>query len=301
MTLRWIKIATSLACLAALLWWTDATAVLARLQGADTTWVALAVLAVTGATLSMAHRWQIAARTFGIELRYPVALREYYLAQLVNTVLPGGVAGDVTRAVRVRSAADMTRAAQSVMAERLLGQVAMLCLMCAGFGVALWLPGGPDWAALGWIVVLCLAGAGGVIWMLSRAGNATGRFLRVVSGLARQPLMLAHGALTTLCLIFGLYACARATGTVLPPEAWATLIPLVLCAMLIPLSVGGWGWREGAAAALFPIIGAPASAGVATGITYGVVLFVAVLPAAALLLIQNLSEPISTKRKPDLS
>ncbi|MEO0746397.1 MAG: lysylphosphatidylglycerol synthase transmembrane domain-containing protein, partial [Pseudomonadota bacterium] len=209
--------------------------------------------------------------------------------------------GDVTRAVRVRSAADMTRAAQSVMAERLLGQVAMLCLMCAGFGVALWLPGGPDWAVLGWIVVLCLAGAGGVVWMLSRASNATGRFLRVVSRLARQPLMLAHGALTTLCLIFGLYACARATGTVLPPEAWATLIPLVLCAMLIPLSVGGWGWREGAAAALFPIIGAPASAGVATGITYGVVLFVAVLPAAALLLIQNLSEPISTKRKPDLS
>ena len=301
MTLRLIKLTVSALCLIALLWWTDATAVLARLQGADTTWVALAVLAVTGATLSMAHRWQIAARAFGIELRYPVALREYYLAQLVNTVLPGGVAGDVTRAVRVRSAADMTRAAQSVMAERLLGQIAMLCLMCAGFCVALWLPGGPDWSLLGWIVVLCLAGAGGVAWALSRAAHATGRFLRHVLGLGRQPKMLAHGALTTFCLIFGFYACARATDTILPPEAWATLIPLVLCAMLIPLSVGGWGWREGAAAALFPIIGAPASAGVATGITYGVVLFVAVLPAAALLLMQNLSEPISTKRKPDLS
>ena len=75
-------------------------------------------------------------------------------------------------------------------------------------------------------------------------------------------------------------ATARATGTPLTAEASVTLIPLILTAMLIPLSIGGWGWREGAAAALFPLAGAPAGAGLVTGATYGVLILIAALPGA---------------------
>lgn len=301
MTVRGIKLAVSLGCLAALLWWTNAAEVLERLRGADMRWIALSLLAVTVATFSMASRWKISATAFDIHFSYAFALREYYLAQLVNTVLPGGIAGDVTRAVRTRGAADLTRAAQSVMAERLLGQIAILGLIFVGFAIALLMPGGPAWARLGWIVLVILAGCALVAWVISGRDTVTGRFIHVILRLIRIPVLLLLGAITTLCLIFGFYACARATGTILPAEAWTTLIPLILCAMLMPLSVGGWGWREGAAAALFPMIGAPASAGIATGLTYGVVLFIAALPAAAILVAQSFSETTSTKGKPDLS
>ncbi|MEL6452365.1 MAG: lysylphosphatidylglycerol synthase transmembrane domain-containing protein [Pseudomonadota bacterium] len=300
MIMRGIKVGVSAGCLAILLWWTGAARVLVRLQDADMTWIALALLAVTVATCAMASRWQITARAFGVEITYWTALREYYLAQMVNMVLPGGVAGDITRAVRARHAADLARAAQSVMAERLLGQIAILGLLCAGFAVALVLPGGPEWGAIGMAVLGGLAGCAVAALVLSRTQTATGRFMRATLTLAGQPALLLHGAVTAACLIFGFYACARATGTILPPQAWATLVPLVLCAMLIPLSVGGWGWREGAAAALFPVIGAPASAGVATGITYGLVLFAAALPAVAILLAQSLSDTTSSKRKMNL-
>lgn len=300
MKARGIKLAVSVGCLATLLWWSNAAEVLARLRGADMTWIALSLLAVTAATFSMASRWKITAGAFDIRFSYAFAVREYYLAQFINTALPGGVAGDVARAVRARGAADLNSAAQSVMAERLLGQIAILGLMFAGFTMALLMPGGPAWARLGWIVLVVLAGCSVAAWTVSRSDHATGRFIHTILKLTRRPAMLFHGAITTLCLIFGFYACARATGTVIPTEAWATLIPLVLCAMLVPLSVGGWGWREGAAAALFPIIGAPASAGVATGIAYGVVLFVAALPAAVILFAQSFSETLSTKGKPDL-
>ncbi|MFL4470591.1 YbhN family protein [Tateyamaria armeniaca] len=296
----WVKVSASAGCLAALLWWSDTTEVVQLLQDVDTTWVALSVLALTIATFSMASRWKIAAAAFDIHLSFPVALREYYLAQLINTVLPGGVVGDVTRAVRARTGSDLTRAAQSVMAERLLGQIAILGVMGAGFAVALLVPGGPEWAGLGWWVLVILIGGAAIAWQVAKRDTATGHFTRLVLRLMRQPAMILHGAITTASLILGFYACARATGVTIPIEALATLIPLVLCAMLIPLSVGGWGWREGAAAALFPIIGAPASAGIATGITYGVVVLVAALPAVAILLFQSFSENLSSKGKPDI-
>ncbi len=296
----WIQVTASALCLAFLFWWVDSAEVLDRLRGADLTWIALSVLAVTAATFSMAIRWKMAAAAFDIRLSYPVALREYYLAQLINTVLPGGVAGDVTRAVRARAGADLTRAAQSVMAERLLGQTAILGLMFAGFAVAQVVPGGPDWAETGWAVLATLTAGATVALVLARRDTGTGRFIAMFFGLLRSPPMQLLGIATAVCLIFAFYACARATGIVLPVAAWATLIPLVLCAMLIPLSIGGWGWREGAAAALFPIFGAPASAGIATGITYGGVLLVAVLPAGAILLVQSLNETLSTKEGPNL-
>ncbi|MEL6464027.1 MAG: lysylphosphatidylglycerol synthase transmembrane domain-containing protein [Pseudomonadota bacterium] len=296
----WVKFSVSVACLVALLWWTNASAVLDRLQSADMTWIIMGVLAITASTFAMAHRWKVVAGAFDVRISYSVALREYYLAQLINIALPGGVAGDVSRAVRARHRADLTRAAQSVMAERLLGQVAILALMCVGFAVALLLPGGPEWGQLAWSVLAVLAGSVFVTVAMSRSHKATGTFLYAVFQMMRRPVMTVHGVITTVCLVFGFYACARATGINIPAEGWATLIPLILCAMLVPLSVGGWGWREGAAAALFPLIGAPASAGVAAGITYGLVVLVAALPAAAILAASPLFENLSSKGRPDL-
>ncbi|MEM6761226.1 MAG: hypothetical protein AAF601_17275 [Pseudomonadota bacterium] len=69
---------------------------------------------------------------------------------------------------------------------------------------------------------------------------------------------------------------------------------MILIAMLSPLSVGGWGWREGAAAALFPLIGEAPSAGVAAGVAYGATVLVAALPATLIILTTGLSKPLPT-------
>jgi uncharacterized membrane protein YbhN (UPF0104 family) len=267
------------------------------LQGADPTWIGLALLAVTAATWSMARRWQLSARALGIEIGYPVALREYYLGQLVNSVLPGGVVGDVSRAVRLRHEADLNRAAQSVVAERLLGQIAMFGLVFAGFTAALAIPGGLDWPRASWAVPIGLGSCAAVGVALSRTSGTVGRFAQLTLRLQRQPEMIVHAVVTPACLILGFYACARATGTLIPASGLATLIPLILTAMLIPLSVGGWGWREGAAAALFPVIGASAGAGVAAGIAYGAVVLIAALPAGLILFRLRILKTFSTIRR----
>lgn len=273
-----VNVIVSTGILGLILWWADTQAVLEQLRGASLGWLAAAVVALTLVTVLMAKRWQTLARSFDIDIHFPRALGEYYLSQLVNLVLPGGVAGDVTRAVRLRHSADLTRAAQSVAADRILGQGVMFGVLGIALAVALCLPGGIGWPAVTWLALVAALGALSLVSLLARKNSATGRFVRLTMRLFTQiRLNLLSLAIVGL-LIFAFYACASATGTDIPSSGWLTLIPLILSAMLIPLSVGGWGWREGAAAAMFPLIGATPSAGIATGIAYGVVMMIAALP-----------------------
>ena len=58
---------------------------------------------------------------------------------------------------------------------------------------------------------------------------------------------------------------------------------LVLLAMTVPTSIGGWGPREGVAAWAFAAAGLGAAQGVATATVYGVLSLVATLPGAVVL------------------
>jgi uncharacterized membrane protein YbhN (UPF0104 family) len=279
MMMRTIKLAVSFGVLAALIWWADAARIAARLRDADLAWLALALLSLTALTLLMARRWQIVAARLALVLPYRAALGEYYIAQMVNLVLPGGVLGDVGRAVRVRNQGTMVCAAQSVAAERIIGQATLLALMGVAFTIALILPGGIAWPLFAWGGILLLLVALGVVLVFATGTSAIARFLAFVLSCFRDLRLVAYALGIAGLLILSLYACAHATGTVIPPDGWFTLIPLILSAMLIPLSVGGWGWREGAATALFPLIGAAPDAGVAMGIAYGAMMMIAALPA----------------------
>ena len=97
--------------------------------------------------------------------------------------------------------------------------------------------------------------------------------------------------LIVACNLASLAFCAAATGTVLPMAAVFTVLPLVLSAMLIPVSVGGWGLREGAAAAIWPVLGARAEAGIAASIVFGIVILVATLPGLWVLLRRMRRDP----------
>lgn len=275
---RALNIAVSLGVLALVIWWADAGAVVARLRGATVGWLVLAGVSLTVLTFAMAKRWQIVAQAVDIDISFRHAVAEYYIAQLANLLLPGGVVGDVARAVRVRQAGNMVRAAQSVAAERIVGQVVTFAALGMGLGMAMVVPGGIAWPAQTWIGLCGAMLATGIAIMVSRRAGPTGRFVHLIGRLLCTLRVLGLSLLVTALLIFSLYACARATGTVIPPAGWLTLIPLILSAMLIPLSVGGWGWREGAAAALFPLLGATPDAGIAMGISYGAMMMIAALP-----------------------
>jgi len=77
---------------------------------------------------------------------------------------------------------------------------------------------------------------------------------------------------------------ARTAGSTLALPRLVPLVLLALLAMVLPLNIAGWGPREGVAAWAFAAAGLTATQGVAASVTYGVLVFAASLPGAAVLL-----------------
>jgi uncharacterized membrane protein YbhN (UPF0104 family) len=261
--------------------------VFGRLRNLDWIWLALALFTLTLQTILSAIRWQLVARALGIALARERAIGEYFIAQLVNQTVPGGVVGDAARAVRGRHAAGLSKSAQAVIIERLAGQIALFSVLVFGLMFSLL------WGSLGWPTsaeasfVMALLTAGLVVLLLAAAA-VTITHLRAFLQAAARALWAPESRVRQLVLSLAIVVCnlsafafsARATGTILSLEAIAVLVPLVLAAMLIPVSVAGWGFREGAAAALFPIAGAKAAAGMSAGLAFGASMLVASLPGA---------------------
>lgn len=277
--------------LLALLWRAvDGPAAAQRLAQAEWVWLVLALAALNLQTLLSALRWRITARPLGLSLETGEAIREYYLSQVVNQSLPGGMVGDAGRAYRSRAQAGLWAAGQAVMIERLVGQIAMFVTLAVAFAATGLVPGGldwPDWLAgpVAGFVVVGLAFPGG-LWVATRSGGAFGRTARglwaalakTVAARGVLPAQVALSLGTTLCNLAAFAFCARAVGVDLSLPAIAALVPLILFTMLIPLSISGWGFREGAAAALLPLAGATASGGLASSVAFGLTFIAAVLP-----------------------
>lgn len=281
--------------LAFLLWRaSDGWETVALLQDADPRWLIAAALALTLQTLLSAQRWRITAAQLGLVISPAQAVREYYLAQVVNQSLPGGVVGDAGRAVRARGQAGLLLSGQAVIFERLAGQIGLFAVLVVGLALSVILPVGFDWPA--WLyqplsislVVMALLGAG--LFLSLRSSNlsnhAYGRFLKAFAhavaarDVLAQQIGLSLG--TAVCNVLAFAFCAAAIGIALPVLVVATLVPLILFAMVLPFSIGGWGFREGAAVLLFPVIGATASEGLATSIAFGVIFLMAIVPGLLL-------------------
>ncbi|MFE2672990.1 lysylphosphatidylglycerol synthase transmembrane domain-containing protein [Streptomyces hygroscopicus] len=119
--------ATGLAVLAVLLWRLGTGAFVDGLRAVD----ARTLLAALGlgllTTVCSAWRWCLVARGLGIRLPLGPAVAAYYRALFLNAALPGGVLGDVHRAVRHgRDAGDVGRGVRAVVLERVAGQAVLI-------------------------------------------------------------------------------------------------------------------------------------------------------------------------------
>lgn len=295
-TLRVLQVMAAVVLLVLLWRVVDGEDAARSLASADPLWLVAALWALTLQTVLSALRWRLTAAQFGISLGRRIALREYYLSQAVNQALPGGVLGDAGRAVRARAQAGLLASGQAVVFERLAGQIALFVVLAIAFVATFAVHGGFEWPD--WLMppVLALLVGGLVlpvgVWTTGRhlpgsAGRALDRLGRSFAIALAAPVVrwrqigLSLG--TALCNIAAFGFCAWAIGADLPVAAIAALVPLILFTMLVPVTVSGWGVREGAAALLFPLAGATAAQGLAASIAFGLVVLVSVLPGLVLL------------------
>ena len=213
-----------------------------------------------------AARWRVMMHGAGLRIGPAEALAEYYRSSALNTVLPGGVAGDVLRAWRQRTGERQgwRPGALAVLADRAAG----LCVLLAVVTIVM-LDEIPVLAAAS--AVLAVA-AWAVAWPSLR-------------GLSRREraAVWAWSVLALAALVGLTVVVAAAIGISERPGVVAALGVALLAGTAVPLNLGGWGPREAAGALAAVLLGLPPAVGVAYAAGYGLLATVSVLPGFLML------------------
>lgn len=304
----WVRILGGVCILALLVWQVGIGPFLDGVRVVD----ASALLAALGigvlTTVCCAWRWRLVAAGLGVYLPLRGAVWSYYRSQFLNTTLPGGVIGDVHRAVRHGlDIGDVGTGIRAVVLERLAGQtvqiaIAVIVLFAFPSPIRSHLPVATAGIVATGLGVMVVAGA--------RARDGSSRWMRTLRAVwtavrpafarrTRVGVVLASCVVVTGHLATFLLA-ARTAGSTAPLMQLVPLMLLALLAMALPVNIGGWGPREGMCAWAFAAAGLTATQGVATAVTYGVLVLVASLPGAGVLVVGWISrKPRVNHRVPD--
>jgi glycosyltransferase 2 family protein len=262
------------------------------------------------ATLACALRWRLVSRELGVRVDVGPAVASCYRSQFLNLTLPGGILGDVHRGVRHGlDAGDTGAGMRAVVWERAAGQAVQAVIAVV---VLLVLPSPVRGSMPTVIAVLALlAAAVALVVQLtapSHPDSWAGRVRRVVGDDVRAVLAVRHAlpgivlasTFALACFLATYLLAARAVGVTSSAVALLPVTLLVFLAAGLPISLAGWGPREGMAAWAFGGAGIGAEMGVETAVAFAAVVLVANLPGAVVLLVDGVrrhrarpGEPVS--------
>ena len=199
--------------------------------------------------------------------------------------------GDLSRALRHARTTETGPAIRAVILERLSGQMVMIVVALAAV-IAL-----PDdvlgAVPFGWAFLFLLSLVTVVVMTLVRrhsSGDATlfDKVLRDtrVAVFSREafPIQVISSFVIVASYLAVFVVAAQGIGSDTPLVTLVPLIPIVLLAMLLPISIAGWGVREGVAAVLWAAAGLSAVEGAAISAAYGLIILISSLPGAGVLL-----------------
>lgn len=234
--------------------------------------VAACLAFLIGHTLLSAWRWRLVCRALRVAAPQPRdALRWTALSVTLSQALPSTVGGDAYRIGVLAGQHGWPAAARSVIHDRLNGLWVLGVLAAAGGAAALWLAG---WSPE--VVLLCMAGAAAVL-----AIPALVRLPSMAKEAAEFRALLRSGRLIWICvaihgMTLGAFASLSA-GLQPGSDLWwqaALVAPGVMLVAALPVSLGGWGVREGAMIIALGLFGVAAGEALALSVAYGLMLLV---------------------------
>jgi glycosyltransferase 2 family protein len=250
--------------------------------------------------LLVTPRWAIILSALGYKIPSASLLPSVFLGFLCNQVLPTGVGGDILRAWRTRQlGVPLNIGVYSVLLDRISGVFTVLVgtAVLVPFTAPLAARGGILWAA-GAVVVSGIVGCLG-LWAVSTLPPSKFALLRTLQGAiagfnvsVRAVVRRPHALLGVIVLsIIGQFIAAGAIGLlardlqiqIAPVDVMVVTFGAMLAAT-IPISIAGWGIREGALVFLFGLYGVPPQTAFAVSILFGACLIAASAPGALVLL-----------------
>ncbi|MEC9367574.1 MAG: lysylphosphatidylglycerol synthase transmembrane domain-containing protein [Pseudomonadota bacterium] len=239
----------------------------------------LVVVILAAQYLLACARWHFILRQLHVPLDARQAVSIYGIGALANMLLLVSIAGLSARGVLlVRSGSDVSRAGAALAAERLAALTGLfICFVLALVpGYALMQPhlGAIDASRFA-LAVLTLSAVGSLAaWALWRF-NAIRRFFKdLKSAFAswRTTLLLVLASTLIIYLGFaGIAALARGMNIAVEPVFFISVMPIVVCVTSLPISIGGWGVREGMMVAGLSLFHVPAESAFALSVSFGLI------------------------------
>jgi uncharacterized membrane protein YbhN (UPF0104 family) len=291
-----LRVAISASILALILSRIPTEDLVGRVKGGAPVYLVMALLLALLIMVLVAARWRLLANWLGLAVPIRLAVRAVFLGFFGSQVLPSTVGVDLVRGyVLTRHTAAIHRVAASIIADRLVGLFA-LCLLLALFNPALpQLPA--PYAGVVTPAALLVSGAVLLAFLLACTGTNIGGRVRLprrlrepgaIDGVRLQARPIAGAiavglAIHALAVVTASLA-ARTYGIEPSLAVWVSIIPLSFLASALPVSIGGWGVREGAIILLAGPLGVPPAEALLVSVTIGVLNVVASLPGAFVLL-----------------
>jgi uncharacterized membrane protein YbhN (UPF0104 family) len=261
-----------------------------------------------------AVRWRLIAASLDAPIPFSAAVKNIYIGHFFNQVLPSAIGGDAVRIWKLTRLMPVHTAVSSIALDRVVALVAVLIILAVGSGLLLHIvPAGPARWSLFAIVMAC---GFGLLLLLSAdripLPVAIRRFrvtdvLYAVPPAARRlcgdPGRLVPALAISIVIHFGvgtsLWMLARSCNAEAPITAFLLLAPLVTLVTTIPISVGGWGVREGAMVTALGLVGVSPAIALSVSIQFGLIMLIVGLPGGVLTYFDPLgTRPTASQQAP---
>jgi uncharacterized membrane protein YbhN (UPF0104 family) len=236
-------------------------------------------------------RWQLILKRLGRPMSLQPLTRLFWVGMAFNQILPSAVGGDAVRIVLAcREGLSGTTSAVSILVGRCMMTLSLVLVVVLTVSFA---PVGTlDSSLIGLATLLLGIGLAGLAllpllhWLLAKAPGT--RMVRLafhlVDGLKRVIFSSGAAPLMVLCVITNLnlgiaaWWLALGFGLTLSLAQVLAVISMVTLAVVIPVSIGGWGVREAAMVMLLGRLAVPADTAFLFSVAFGLAVAASSLP-----------------------
>lgn len=250
----------------------------------------LGVIFQLASTVLAAYRWSLIMQALAFHERFFYYVGSYFKGMFFNQALPGSIGGDAVRVLELGAKGYSKKEAFfGIFLDRIVGLAGLLVLNLVANLLS------PDLLPAWMFHLITMITAGGLasfvillglkkITLLratkitSMVADLSSRFGIVYNGWRGVGLQVGLSVAIHFLSIVALYEIARAVGMRLTLDVFLVAVPPVFLLTILPISLAGWGVREGAMVAIFMMIGANKEMILSVSILYGVMLIVSSLP-----------------------
>ena len=287
-----LKVIVSLGLITFLINQVDFKGIVNILKNVDIKMIIYALTLLTIQVFIVTIRWQLVLKCQKIELDYKNTLQILWSGLFFNQAMPSSVGGDVIRGYYLKKQGmTLGRATLGVLMDRLFGMVGLVLLVLASLPLSFELINNPI-ARIG--VLLIASGISFTLLLVFFTDKLPGNFshFRVIKGfyLLSQDgrhcisknynglIIIIISVLIHLISVVTVMTMAIGLGINVEWSGFLLIIPLVTLMMVVPISIAGWGVREGVMVVGFGYLGVAPEAALALSILYGLLMLVVALP-----------------------